>query len=494
MRIAIGGIEHESSNYSPVETSLEAFYGHSRSSGTHELLQRSGEVNTVVDGFIKELRRQDVEMVPLIWCHAPSGAQPSEETHQALKESLLAPLRQASPVDGVLLSLHGAYSAQGIDDADGDVLKSVRELVGLRCPVIAVHDLHCNIGKTMVDNATALIVEDTYPHVDMAERAMEAARMMVRTVRGEIRPTLGWRSIPLFWAAAKMITAEEPMSLAIGQLHDLETKPGVLTASLGVGYQWADVNCAGTSTLAVTDNDPAGAQAKADDLARWIWARKELWQRQPLTPSQALARGEALGKFPIVLADQADNPGGGAPSDGTEILRLFLQRRLQDAAVLYIVDPETVRIARRAGVGQVVNLEVGGKSHPMMGPPVAMRAEVLAVSDGRFVYDGPMFAGLEGDHGDSVLLRQEGVYVVAITLAHQPIDLAFTRCLGLDCTRMRYLCVKSTGHFRSGFGPIAGSIFNVDAESVFTQDFSKLPFKRLGRKIYPMQPETTFEI
>ena len=113
MRIAIGGIEHESSNYSPVQTPLEAFYGHSRSSGTGELLQRSGEVNTIIDGFIRELRRQEVEMVPLVWRHAPSGAQPTRETHQAMKETLLAPLRQALPVDGVLLSLHGAYSAQG---------------------------------------------------------------------------------------------------------------------------------------------------------------------------------------------------------------------------------------------------------------------------------------------------------------------------------------------------------------------------------------------
>ena len=494
MRIAIGGIEHESSNYSPVETPLEEFYGHSRSGGPGELLQRSGEVNTIIDGFIRELRRQKVEMVPLVWRHAPSGKQPTRETHEALKESLLALLRQALPVDGVLMSVHGAYSAEGVDDADGDILKSVREVVGPRCPIIGVHDLHCNIGKTMVDNATALIVEDTYPHVDMAERGVEAAHMMVRTVRGEIQPTLAWRSIPLFWAAAKMITAEEPMRLVIDRLHELERQPGVLTASVGVGYQWADVNCAGASTLVVTDNDPAGAQRRADDLARWIWERKETWQREPLSPGRALAQGEALGKYPIVLADQADNPGGGAPSDSTEILRLFLERRLQDAVVLHIVDPETVRTALRAGVGNRVDVEVGGKSHPLVGPPVPMRAEVVALSDGRFVYDGPMFAGLEGDHGDSVLLRQDGVYVAVITLAHQPMDLAFSRELGLDCARMRYICVKSTGHFRSGFKAIAGSIFNVDASSVFTQDFSKLPFKRLGRKIYPMQPDTTFEI
>ena len=346
----------------------------------------------------------------------------------------------------------------------------------------------------MVDNATALIVEDTYPHVDMAERGVEAAHMMVRTVRGEIQPTLAWRSIPLFWAAAKMITAEEPMRLVIDRLHELERQPGVLTASVGVGYQWADVNCAGASTLVVTDNDPAGAQRRADDLARWIWERKETWQRKPLSPVRALAQGEALGKYPIILADQADNPGGGAPSDSTEILRLFLERRLQEAVVLHIVDPETVRTALRAGVGRRVEVEVGGKSHPLVGPPVPMRAEVVAVSNGRFVYDGPMFAGLGGDHGDSVLLRQDGVYVAVITLGHQPMDLAFSRELGLDCARMRYICVKSTGHFRSGFEPIAGSIFNVDASSVFTQDFSKLPFKRLGRKIYPMQPDATFEI
>lgn len=494
MKIAIGGIEHESSNYSPVKTPLEAFYEHSRSSRTDELLQRSGDVNTIVDGFIKELRRQEIEIVPLIWCHAPSGDQPTRETHQAVKESLLAPLRASIPVDGVLLSLHGAYSAQGIDDADGDILREVRKVVGPSCPVIAVHDLHCNIGQTMVDNATALIVMDTYPHVDMAERGMEAARMMVRTVKGEIHPTLGWRPIPLFWAAERMITAEEPMSLAIKQLNELEKQSGVLTASLGLGYQWADVNCAGASTLVVTDNDLAGAQEKADSLANWVWERKDLWQRQSLSPSQALALGKASGKYPIVLADQADNPGGGAPSDSTEILQLFIEQQLQDAAVLYIADPETVEIARQAGVGQVIDVQVGGKSHPLIGPPVTMKVEVVAQSDGHFVYDGPMFAGLEGNHGNSVLLRQEGVYVVVITLANQPIDLAFTRELGLDCAQLRYLCVKSSGHFRSGFSPIAGSIFNVDAAGLLPQDFTQIPFKRLGRNIYPMQPDTTFEI
>ena len=494
MRIAIGGIEHESSNFALLETPFEAFFGHSRSCQPKELLTRTGEINTIIDGFIKGLRLEGVEIVPLGWFHAPSGRQPTRGTHEAVKESLLAPLRNSMPVDGVLLSLHGAYSAETVDDADGDILQSVRAVVGRACPVIAVHDLHCNIGKTMVENATALIVEDTYPHVDMSERGVEAANMMIQTIRGEVRPTLGWCPIPLFWSAEKMITSEEPMSLAIEQLLELEKHPDVLTASIGVGYQWADVNCAGAATLVVTDGDSAAAQKKAEDLAQWIWIRRDCWQRELLSAGQALIEGEKIAKYPIILADQADNSGGGAPSDSTEILRLFIEQNLKNAAVLYIADPETADKATEAGKGQIVEVEVGGKSHATQGPPVSMRAEVLAVSDGRVVCDGPMFAGLEVDHGKSVLLKQGGIYVIVISLAHQPVDLAFPRSLGLDCGSMQYICVKSTGHFRSGFGPIAGSIFNVDAAGIFTQDFSKIPFTSLGRDIYPMNPKTCYLI
>ena len=494
MRIAVGGIEHESSNWSPRETHLEEFFNNTRSATTEELKVRPGDANTIVDGLLKGTREQGGQVVPLVWCQAPSGHQPTLETHQRLKEELLMPLRAAAPVDGVLLSLHGSYSVQGLEDGDGDVLVDVRQVVGPDCPIIAVHDLHSNISETMVQNATALIVEDTYPHTDMAERGIEAAKMMAGTIRGEIRPTLGWRSIPLFWAAVKMISAEQPMKELIDKLHELETQTGILTASVGVGYQWADVACAGASTLVVTDGDEQAAQDYADNLAQWIWQRRDDWQCPLLSPADALERGEAIGKYPIILADQADNPGGGAPSDSTEILQLFLDRKLQDAAVLYIVDPDAAAQATAAGVGAVVDLDVGGKSLAPGGDPVKMTAEVLAINDGKFVYDGPMFENLVGHHGNSALIRQDGVYVVIISEPHQPIDLACPRSLGIDCQNLRYICVKSTGHFRSGFGSIAGSIFNVDASGALTQHFSTLPFTRLGRKVYPMDPDTVFEV
>jgi microcystin degradation protein MlrC len=489
-RIAVGGIEHETNSFIAKPTLLEDF---EKGTVRGAELARLGEANTIVDGFVRGVRDCGLELVPLSWAKAQPGGLPSYETFMTLQDELLSRLRKVLPVDGVLLSLHGSFAAEEIDDADGHILQSVRELVGPKCPLIAVNDLHSNISREMVQAADALIVERTYPHIDMAERAIDGAKLIARILAGEVQPTMAYRSLPLLWSAPKMITAEPPMCDAIAQLTTLDQQPGVLSASLGVGFQWVDSPIMGTSTIVVTDGDQASAQQHADELADWVWQRRDDWQRQPLSPEDALQQAESIGRYPIILADQSDNTGGGAPGDSTEILRLLIQRNLQQAAVLYMVDPEVAAIAKQAGVGATVNVELGGKSHPLLGPPVPLQAEVQALSDGRFTYDGPMWAGVKEDVGDSALLRQGGLQVIVISERQQPIDLAFSRSLGLDCRKLRYIVVKSTGHFRSGFGPIAGSIHNVDAKNLLTQDFAKLPYKRLGRTVYPLDPDASID-
>ena len=485
-RVAVGGIEHETTTFIRERTPLEEF---ARRTVCGDELSSLGEANTVIDGFVKGLRQTGLEMVPLSWVKATSGGPPTLETFEVLADNLLTQLRRAGPVDGVLLSLHGSYAALGIDDGDGEILRRVRDAVGPQCPLMAVHDMHSNISRQMVEAADVLLIERTYPHVDMAERAIQAANLMARTLAGECRPTMAYRSLPLLWAAPKMIDAEPPMSEAVAQLSGLDQHREVLAASIGVGYQWIDSPLVGASTVVATHDDLQRAQQLADELARWIWDRREDWRRQPLSCSAALQQGEAANAYPIVLAEQGDNTGGGAPGDATEVLRLFVEQDLTPSAVLYMVDPEVAALARRAGVGSALDVAVGGKSHPLLGPPVPMRAEVLSVSDGRFTYDGPMWAGVDADLGDSALLCQRGVHVIVTSRRAQPIDLAFSRSLGLDCRQMRYVCVKSTGHFRSGFGPIAGSIYNVDTASLLTQDFDQLPYTRLGRPVFPIDPE-----
>ena len=463
-----------------------------------------GSANDIMDGFHSGLGDPtltaglDVTSLPLCFVDGNTNQRSlrAEVVHKLLETFLLQPLRDAiamQPVDGVLLSLHGSFWADGDDDVDGTVLERVRSVVGASCVVIAVNDQHSNITQRMVTNADALLIERTYPHTDMAERARAAVALLAQTLRGEVRPVMAWSPVPLLWSAPRMITAEEPALGYVQQLQALDEHPRILTASVGVGYQWQDSPFVGASAVVVADGSGAIAQDVANDLGKWLFERKRQWAKEPLSADEALALGEAAGRFPIVLADQGDNPGGGAPSDSTEVLRLFKERGLAPAAVLYVCDPEAAAQAHEAGCGATVSLRVGGKSSERFGPPVHFEtAMVVALSDGRFVYDGPMYGGKQEDLGLSAHIEQDGLHVVLVSLPVQPMDMALSRSLELDCTSLKYLLVKSTGHFRSGFGPIAGSIYNIDTHSLLPQDWSKIGYKRIP-PLFPLVDDVEFQ-
>ena len=490
MRIAIGGILHETSTFAKTPTTIRDFetgFGLYRG---EEILKRFRGANICTGGFLEGAEALGFDVVPLLWAFAYPSGLIARKDYEALKNELLDRLKadeQANgPVDGVLLDLHGAMVVEGIDDGDGDLIVSVREFLGPDRPLIVTFDLHGNHTKRRVAKADVIIGFDTYPHIDMAERGREAAELMVRMLQREIRPVMALRQLPMFWGVSKQVTAHPPMNEVIARAHELERRPGMLSVTVATGFPWADVPEMGASVIAVADKDQSLAENAAEELANWIWDRRATWQQPIVTVAEALEKGQSLGKYPIILADHADNTGGGAAGDSTEILRTFLDQKLDEAVVLYIVDPEVAEAAHRAGVGSRLSIEVGGKSDPIQGPPVKMEAEVMAVSDGDFTYDGPMFAGLTGNMGRSAWLKQDGVSVVVVTAGEQPLGPAFAKTLGIDCTRMKYIALKSAAHFRASFEPIAGSIHNVDAQAVHTHDFKSLPHKN-RREFYPTE-------
>lgn len=487
MRIATGGILHETSTFAKKRTTVGDFaegMGLFRGSG---IIDQFRGTNICTGGFIEGAARHGFELVPLLWGFAfPSGLIPRAD-YDALKSEFLDRLGQAmadGPLDGVLLDQHGAMVVEGIDDGDGDFIAAVRDRVGAHCPIVATFDLHGNHTHRRVEGATAVIGFDTYPHVDMAERGREAADLIVRIIRGEVRPVMALRQLPLFWAAPRQVTAHPPINAAFELVHQIERRAGILSVTLSTGFPWADVSEMGPSVIVVADGQRDLAEQTADELYDWIWQRRADWYVAPLSVDEALERGQRDGRYPIILADQADNTGGGAPGDSTEVLRTFLDRRLEDALLLYMVDAEVARQAHAAGVGARISTLLGGKSDPLQGPPIEFTGEVVAVSDGVFRYDGPMYAGLIGHQGTSAWLRAGGTSVVVTSLTKQPLDQAFARSLGIDCSKIRYLAVKSAVHFRSGFEQLGGVIYNVNARALHSHDFSQLVFHK-ARPMYP---------
>ena len=491
MRIAIGGISHETSSFSRVPTTLAHFESGFGLFRGPQIIERFNDTNICTGGFIDGARTLGIDIEPLLWGFAyPSGLIVRDD-YESLKREFLDRLRQVEsergPVDGVLLDLHGAMVIEGIDDGDGDFIEAVRNFLGPDRPIIVTFDLHGNHTQRRVDAATAVIGFDTFPHVDMAERGREAAELIVRTVRGDINPVMALKQIPLFWNTPTQVTALPPMNDVMERVHELETRPGILSVTLATGFPWSDVPDVGVSVIVVSDGNVPLADSTADELASWIWENRERWYSPPKSAQDAIRAGEEIGRFPIVLADHADNTGGGSPGDSTEILQMFLDRKLPDALILYMVDPEVAQQAHQVGVGGRLRLNVGGKSDPLQGPPVMMDAEVMAVSDGDFVYDGPMYAGLTGNMGCSAWLKQEGVSVVGVTATEQPLGPAFARTLGIDCPSMKYIAVKSAAHFRASFEKFAGSIFNVDTKAIHTHDFKQLPYRKRKRPVFPVE-------
>ncbi len=491
MRIATGGIIHETSTCVDTRTTVQSFENDRGIFRGEAILKQFQGANVQTGGFIAGAEEHGFELVPLLRASAFPGGLIPREDYDALKNELLQRLKAAGPVDGVLLDLHGAMVVEGIDDGDGDMMAAARQVVGPDVPIGVPQDLHANHTRWRVEVADAIVGYDTFPHVDIAERGKETADIIVATIQGRIRPTMALHQLPMFWSTPCQVTAHPPMKEVIDRLHDMEQREGVISMTVATGFPWADVPDAGSSVIAVTDNDPQLAQRMADELGGWIWDHRQRWYAPPLAVRDALAAGEQLGRYPIIIADHSDNTGGGSPGDSTEVLRTFLEMKLQDALLLYLVDEQVAQQAHAAGVGSRIQVRIGGKSSPVQGPPVEAEAEVVALTDGGFAYDGPMFAGLSGSMGTSAWLKIGGVSVVVVSAREQPLDQAFARGLGIDCASMRYICVKSAAHFRAAFEPIAGSIHNVDAAGIHTHDFSQLPKTNRERQVFPVEISPT---
>jgi microcystin degradation protein MlrC len=490
MRIAIGGIIHETSTFVRTRTTLADFAGSRGIVRGEAILDTYRGTNVCTGGFLEGAERFGFEPVPLLRADAWPGGLIPRADYESLRDELCERLREADAeerVDGVLLDLHGAMVVEGIDDGDGDVVAAVRAVLGPGRPIVFTQDLHGNHTRLRVESADALIGFDTFPHVDMAERGLEAAEMIARTVRGEIRPVSALHQLPMFWATCKQVTAHPPMVEVIRRVHELEQRPGILSVTVATGFPWADVPDVGSSVVVVADGSRELAQQTADELAGWIWEQRNRWYAEPTPVRTALAEGERLGRYPIILADHSDNTGGGSPGDSTEVLRTLLELGLRDALLLYLVDAEAATLAHKAGVGARIRVSLGGKSDPVQGPPVEAEAQVVALSDGEFAYDGPMFAGLRGNLGPSARLQVEGATVVVVTGREQPFDMAFARSLGIDCAAMRYIALKSAAHFRAAFEPIAGSIHSVDAAGIHTHVFRDLPYRKRTRAVFPVE-------
>lgn len=477
MRVFIACLGTETNTFSPLPTGLETFEERMLFRG--DATQRTPNLFSEPMHVWRKLAEADGhEVVEGLAAFAEPAGLTVGSVFEQLRDELVAGLKAAMPVDMVLLSMHGAMVADGYDDAEGEVIARVREVVGPDVPVGVEFDLHCQLTEQKVAAATAIVTFKEYPHIDAPDRAAEVYDLVKRTALGEICPVMSvWdtRMISV-WR-----TPQEPVRSFVDKMAGLEGRDGILSISFSHCFPWADLPDVSAKMLVIADGDAAKAAALAESLGREVWAMRNETHPVHDTIDEAIDFAGGGHNGPVVCADVSDNAGGGAPGDSTFILKRLIERGVENVASGLYWDPVAARFCIEAGEGATLDLRLGGKCGPMSGDPVDLSVTVRGIRRGA----EQSFGTAKGSMGDAVWVSAGTIDLVIITRRTQCFHPdAFTQ-FGIDLATKRMVVVKSSQHFHAGFAPIASAVRYVAAPGAITPDFASLPFKRMTKPYWP---------
>lgn len=472
-------IAHETSRWSPIPTNLESYRKqvlYLPSVGADQPLPPEA---VDPNGWCEALRALGHETIIGPFASAVPSRPTPRADYETLKGELLSSLRDALPVDGVALLLHGAQVAEGIDDCEGDILIAVREIVGPDVPVGVVFDLHGNVSDAMVASTDVLLACLEYPHVDFNSRAVQMALLVERAARGDIKPETIRQRVPML---GTYYTTDEPMRSLVDWAKTHEGQDGVLAVSITHGFAWADTADCGASVLVCADQIRPETQAVAEQIADRYFSLRDLIRAPRLTADAAVAAALAAPRGPVIIADTADNPGGGAAGDSTFLLAALLDQKASNAALGMLWDPVAASLAIKAGVGARLKLRIGGKTSPASGPPLDVDANVLACRT-----DATQNAqGAVSPLGPSALVQVEGVKIVLNSIRDQVFDPACFEAFGVDPRTCDIVVVKGQQHFHALFSPFMAAVLYATPPGTVDTGYETMSFERIPSPMYPI--------
>lgn len=480
MRFLTAALMTETNSFSPFATGWNAFAGQGIQRGRDGL--RPGSATAGVMAAMELARADGHEAFASVAAFAQPAGPTLAAVYEALRDEILRDAAEQGPFDGALLMLHGAMIAEGCEDCEGDLLERLRGVLGPQAFIGAVLDPHCHMTARMAAAADALVLMREYPHTDGLERTRDLYALCLRKVRGEIRPVSAIVDCRL---VGTWPTTVEPMRGFVDRTAARVGRDGVLAVNLVHGFPWGDTPDSGAKVHVVADGDADTARRVAGEVAREFWALRERTRLETLPIDAGLARIAATDGL-TVLADMADNAGGGAPSDSTFVLQRVLALGLRDLALGLYWDPVAVALCAEAGVGARLPVRIGGKSGPASGDPVDLHVTVRGHREAHFQrgYDGAQRA-----LGPSVWLEAEGgVHLVLTSQRTQTFGPDAFTGLGLELQGLRAVVVKSTQHFQYGFAPIAAEIVRLDGPGALTTDFGGIPYRRRSPDYWPRVP------
>jgi microcystin degradation protein MlrC len=493
-KVFLAGTFHETHSFTDDRTGFEGFAIHRGKA----LLDRIGD-RSQVDGFLSVAARENWHVVPSVTYTGGSSGMVDQAVFEAFWDEVKPALTQAADdgLDAIFLSLHGAMVTSRTEDPDGELLRRIRAIPGAgSLPIFGVYDLHANMTPARGALSDSLVCYRECPHTDCYDTAMYATSLLARFFRTGARPRHHILVTPIVWPPTGTGTQDGPMHALEAEARRIEREvPGVLAVNVSPGYSYADVRYAGLSFGIVTEGDDEIAKSSLQRLARMAWEMRQGGIPFEHDLDTVLRNFVPTDKGPVIVVEPADNIGGGGPGDCTEVMRAFLKHDVAGAAVI-IADSEAVALLQSVPIGGRVTLAIGGKGWRLDPGPVKLEVELISRSDGRFEVEDPnsnqvVMLGRVINMGPSAVVRHGGLTILLTSKKMAPFDLAQWRSQGIEPGDLKIIGVKAAVGHRAAYGKIASDSFTVSSNGPCAGDLTRLPYKRIRRPVYPLDPLET---
>ncbi|MBT6277951.1 MAG: M81 family metallopeptidase [Chromatiales bacterium] len=485
MRLAIAGFSLESVTFLPETTDI-ADFEHGATRGL-ELITQARGTNSVLGGMVAVADEENIELVGIVSVNAGAAASASDAAFDKYAGEIVDGVRALQgQIDGCFIYLHGALATPTRRRADADVLAGIREVMGPDFPIAVGMDLHGNLGPDIIGNSTVVAGYYFSPHTDMAQTGERAARMLVATLRGQLKPRMALVKPGIILPSIFSATRLEPLAELIRNARAVEcSADAIVDISVFCGFAYADVPDCGMSVLVIADGSAAAATKVAQQLsdkARSL--RASLFKRELIfSVSSGLDRAQELAATtnkPICLLEHADRL-----NDSTYTLREMLDRNFESTYVPFMFDPETANACVAAGKGATLTIQLGGKSSPQAGETISTTAQVLWAGTPRLTVTGPLYTGSSFDLGPTALVRVGRVLVSIISIQWSAIDLDCFHLFDLGPASFRYVLLRSKTHFRHVYEPMCEAIIIIDTPDWGPADVTQLPYQFADRSAFP---------
>lgn len=489
MRFAAAIISHETNTFSAVPTRIADFGPGGPLYGADAYKAVAGGGRSM-SGMIAVAEADGVEVDLIVFGNAMPSRAVDEDAFELMCGALCKAIAKGG-YDALLLEMHGAMVTSHLDDGEGEILERVRKIAP-HLPIAVALDLHGNISPRTIANCTTLVGYKTYPHIDIVKTGRRAAGLLMRSLRGEIKPLLAYAHCSIMPNMLRMATDEGAMAEIIAMARKAE-EDGALAVSVFGGFPLADCPYTGMSVIAMTDGEAARARAICESIRDFAWRHRDAFQMSFEPLDQTIARAKALAatdpKGPILLVDTADNCHSGGTQDSMDVIAEALRQGLTGVAAGPISDPEAVSVLVAAGLGADVEVPVGGKTNfePVGGSvgPLVLRGSVRTISDGNFTVKGPVFNGKRIALGRTVVFDTGALKLIICEGRCEPLDLANFSFVGINPAEERYLIIKSKIQYRPTFGAVASHILDCNGVGFATLDYTKFAYNKISTPLHP---------